>query len=72
MPSFYYKLALPQTPRELGSPTTIIEAVAEANRTRKNKIAQKVIAACGDSLADKTVAILGIAFKQNTDARKSG
>ena len=49
-------LALAQTARELGAPTTIIEAVAEANRTRKNKIAQKVIAACGDSVADKTVA----------------
>jgi UDPglucose 6-dehydrogenase len=60
-------LALARTARELGAPTTIIEAVAEANRTRKNKIAQKVIAACGDSVADKTVAILGIAFKQNTD-----
>ena len=60
-------LALAQTGRELGAPITIIEAVAEANRRRKNKIAQKVIAACGDSVADKTVAILGIAFKQNTD-----
>jgi UDPglucose 6-dehydrogenase len=60
-------LALARTARDLGAPTTIIEAVAEANRTRKNKIAQKVIAACGDSVAEKTVAILGIAFKQNTD-----
>ena len=60
-------LALAQTARELGAPTTIIEAVAEANRSRKNKIAQKVIAACDDSVAGKTVGILGIAFKQNTD-----
>ena len=60
-------LALAQTARELGSQTTIIEAVAEANRARKNRMAQKVIAACGDSVADKTVAILGLAFKQNTD-----
>jgi UDPglucose 6-dehydrogenase len=60
-------LALAQTARELGAPTTIIEAVADANRTRKNRMAQKVIAACGDSVADKTVAILGLAFKQNTD-----
>ena len=60
-------LALAQTARELGVPTTIIEAVVAANRTRKNRMAQKVIAACGDSVADKTIAILGIAFKQNTD-----
>ena len=56
-----------QTARELGAPTSIIEAVAEANRRRKNRMAQKVIAACGGSVVDKTVSILGLAFKQNTD-----
>ena len=60
-------LALAQTARELGASTSIIEAVAEANRARKNRMAQKVIAACGDSIAEKTIAILGLAFKQNTD-----
>ena len=60
-------LALAQTARELGAPTSIIEAVAETNRRRKHRMAQKVIAACGGSVADKTVAILGLAFKQNTD-----
>ena len=60
-------LALTQTARELGASTSIIEAVAEANRARKNRMAQKVIAACGDSIAGKMVAILGLAFKQNTD-----
>ena len=60
-------LALAQTARELGAPTSIIEAVAEANRRRKNRMAQKVIAACGGSVVDKTVSILGLAFKQNTD-----
>jgi UDPglucose 6-dehydrogenase len=59
--------ALAQTARELGAPTSIIEAVAEANRKRKTRMAQKVIAACGGGIADKTVAILGLAFKQNTD-----
>jgi UDPglucose 6-dehydrogenase len=60
-------LALAHTARELGAPTSIIEAVAEANRSRRNRMAQKVIEACGGSVADKTVAILGLAFKQNTD-----
>ena len=60
-------LALAQTARELGAPTSIIEAVAETNRRRKHRMALKVIAACGGSVADKTVAILGLAFKQNTD-----
>ena len=60
-------LALAQTARELGAPTSIIEAVAGANRRRKNRMAQKVIDACGGSVVDKTIAILGLAFKQNTD-----
>src|SRR5271155_5153734 len=60
-------LALARTARELGAPTSIIEAVVEANRKRKNRMAQKVIVACGGSVVDKTVAILGLAFKQNTD-----
>jgi UDPglucose 6-dehydrogenase len=60
-------LALARTARDLGEPATIIEAVAQANRARKNRMAQKVIAACGDSVAGKTVAVLGLAFKQNTD-----
>ena len=60
-------LALAQTARELGEPTSIIEAVAAANRRRKNRMAQKVIDACGGSVVDKTIAILGLAFKQNTD-----
>ena len=60
-------LALAQTARELGARTSIIEAVSEANQKRKNRMAQKVIAACGGSIVDKSVAILGLAFKQNTD-----
>jgi UDPglucose 6-dehydrogenase len=30
-------------------------------------MAQKVVAACGGTVAEKTIAILGISFKQNTD-----
>ena len=60
-------LALAHTAREFDAPTRIIEAVAEANQERKRRMAQKVIAACGGSVVDKTIAILGLAFKQNTD-----
>ena len=60
-------LALTHTARQFGAPTLIVEAVAEANQARKREMAQKVVAACGGTVAEKTIAILGISFKQNTD-----
>jgi len=60
-------LALTHTARELGAPTSIVEAVANANQKRKRRMADKVVEACGGSVAGKTIAILGLAFKQNTD-----
>ena len=60
-------LALTHTARQFGAPTLIVEAVVEANEARKRLMAQKVIAACGGTVAEKTIAILGISFKQNTD-----
>jgi UDPglucose 6-dehydrogenase len=60
-------LALTHTARELGAPTSIVEAVASANHKRKRRMADKVVEACGGSVAGKNIAILGLAFKQNTD-----
>jgi UDPglucose 6-dehydrogenase len=60
-------LALIQTGRDHGAPVTIVEAVAQANEARKSRMADKVIAACGGDLTGKTIAILGLAFKPNTD-----
>jgi UDPglucose 6-dehydrogenase len=60
-------LALTHTARELGAPTRIVEAVASVNEARKRKMAEKVITACDGTVAGKTIAILGLAFKQNTD-----
>jgi UDPglucose 6-dehydrogenase len=60
-------LALTHTARQFGAPTLIVEAVAKANHARKRHMVQKVIAACDGSVAEKTIAILGISFKQNTD-----
>jgi hypothetical protein len=45
--------------------TRIVEASTAINGARKLKMAEKVITACGD-VAGKTIAILGLAFKQNT------
>lgn len=60
-------LALVRTAQEAGSPLRIVETVVDVNRTRKRAMADRVIAACGGSVAGKTVALLGLTFKPNTD-----
>ena len=60
-------MALTHTARQFGAPARIVEAVAAVNHERKLKMAGKVIAACGGNVTGKTIAILGLAFKQNTD-----
>ena len=60
-------LALVRTAQEAGVRLSIVETVVEVNATRKARMAEKVIEACGGSLAGKTVAVLGLTFKPNTD-----
>ena len=60
-------LALVKTAQEAGSPISIIEAVIDVNDRRKEAMAARVIRACGGSVAGKTLAILGVTFKPNTD-----
>jgi UDPglucose 6-dehydrogenase len=60
-------LAIVKTAQDYGSPVTIIEAVEKANKARKQKMAEKVIAACGGDVDGKIITILGLAFKPNTD-----
>jgi len=60
-------LALVHTARDYGSPLRIIETVVDINDQRKRQMAERVIAACGGSVAGKTVAVLGVTFKPNTD-----
>jgi UDPglucose 6-dehydrogenase len=50
-----------------GAPARIVETVIAVNEARKHAMAAKVAAACGGSLAGKTVAVLGLTFKPNTD-----
>ncbi len=40
---------------------------AQVNDSRKSAMAARIIRHCGGSVADKTIAILGLAFKPNTD-----
>ena len=60
-------LALVRTAEEAKAPLRIVEAVVDINDKRKKRMADKVIAACGGSVKGKTIAILGLAFKPNTD-----
>ncbi len=60
-------LALVRTAQEYGSPARIVETVVAVNDTRKGAMATRVIAAAGGSLRGKTVGVLGVAFKPNTD-----
>ncbi len=60
-------LALARTAAEAGAPLRIVEAVVAVNDVRKRRMADKVIEACGGSVAGATVAVLGLTFKPNTD-----
>lgn len=59
--------ALVSTAQDAGSPLRIIETVVALNDERKQKMAGRVIAAAGGDLSGKTVAVLGLTFKPNTD-----
>ncbi|WP_374275731.1 UDP-glucose/GDP-mannose dehydrogenase family protein [Brevundimonas sp.] len=59
-------LALTRTAQEAGAPISLIEATVESNANRKKSMAGRVSAMTGD-LKGKTVALLGLTFKPNTD-----
>ena len=60
-------LALVQTAKDADAPIRIVETVVDINEKRKTKMAEKVVVACGGSVADKTIAVLGLTFKPDTD-----
>jgi UDPglucose 6-dehydrogenase len=61
-------LALVRTARDYGAPVKLIETTVEVNDARKKAMAQKVIDAVnGKDLKGKTVGVLGLTFKPNTD-----
>jgi UDPglucose 6-dehydrogenase len=59
-------LALVKTAQDQATPLRVVEAVAAVNDARKRAMARKVAAAVGN-LRGKTIAILGLTFKPNTD-----
>jgi UDPglucose 6-dehydrogenase len=59
--------ALIKTAQDHDVPMRILEAVETVNETRKRAMARKVSAAFAGVLRGKTVAVLGLTFKPNTD-----
>ena len=59
--------ALLKTGQDYEVPLRVVEAVITANDIRKRAMARKVAAAFGGSLRGKTIAVLGLTFKPNTD-----
>src|SRR6516225_1182621 len=59
--------ALVRTAGEAGAGLAIVETVLRVNDARKRRMADKIAAACGGSLVGKSLAVLGLTFKPNTD-----
>jgi UDPglucose 6-dehydrogenase len=49
------------------APLRILETVVAVNEQRKRAMARRVSSALGGNLRDKTIAVLGLTFKPNTD-----
>jgi UDPglucose 6-dehydrogenase len=60
-------LALVRTAIDAGAPVRLIETTVQINDARKKAMAGKVAAALGGDLQGRTVALLGLTFKPNTD-----
>ncbi len=59
--------ALLKTAHDHGVPLRIVETVAAVNDQRKRAMARKVVTALDGSIRGKTIAVLGLSFKPNTD-----
>ena len=60
-------LALTKTAQDAKVNLSIVSSVVKANEFRKHLIADKILKAMGGNVSGKTIAILGLAFKPNTD-----
>ena len=60
-------IALVKTAQEVNSPLRIVETVIEINSKRKKFMSEKILKACDNDIKNKTIAILGVTFKPNTD-----
>ena len=60
-------LALVRIAQEAGAPSRLVEAVVAVNDARKAGMSARIIAACGGSVRGRTIAVLGLTFKPDTD-----
>jgi UDPglucose 6-dehydrogenase len=60
-------LALLKTAEDYASPIRVVDVVVQVNETRKRAMGRKVLKAMGGDPRGRTVAILGLTFKPNTD-----
>jgi UDPglucose 6-dehydrogenase len=60
-------LALVRIAQEAGAPSRLIETVVQVNDARKAGMSTRIMAACGGSVRGKTIAVLGLTFKPETD-----
>lgn len=60
-------LALVKTAQDYDAPLRLIETTVAVNDTRKRAMARKVVAAMGGDVRGRTIGILGLTFKPNTD-----
>lgn len=59
--------AVIRTARDHKTPLTLIEAVSHSNSERKLSMARRVVDAVGGTVSGKTLGVLGVTFKPNTD-----
>ncbi|MFE0756224.1 UDP-glucose dehydrogenase family protein [Inquilinus sp. NPDC058860] len=60
-------LAFAQTAQDYGARQHIVETVIDVNERRKAEMTDRIVTAFGGSVRDRTIAILGLTFKPNTD-----
>jgi UDPglucose 6-dehydrogenase len=60
-------VALVKTAQDYDAPLRLIEATVAVNDARKRAMARKIISTMGGDVRGKTIAILGLTFKPNTD-----
>jgi len=60
-------LALLKTAEDFEAPVKIVEATVAVNDSRKRAMGRKIVKAMGGEIRGKTVALLGLTFKPNTD-----